>query len=199
MRTRIEFLSAIGPVREPVPKIGGQPVWLATPQWPLSRDQGTQMWFIGQFPLPAGVGPSGALAYLFMTDAPFWTDYSAEPEGGENALIVQPGGRLPQVQRSYRDVPAPMPVCPDAEGPTIGPDHLMIEQPLFEDAGRPMQFLGGEPEWLQGDEWPAPGWRLVVQLDAVSLPLEVSFGDGGFGYAFVDPTGSEGRFLWQGH
>ncbi|UAC01277.1 hypothetical protein Dvina_26495 [Dactylosporangium vinaceum] len=198
MRTRIEFLPAVGPVREPVPKLGGQPVWLEAPQWPLSRDMGTPMWFIGQFPLPADVGPSGALAYVFMTDAARGADYSAEPEGGENAVIVQPGGRLPRLQRAYRDTPTRIPVCSDADGPTIGPDHVMVEQP-FADAERAMQFLGGQPEWLQAEDLPAPGWRLIVQLHAMTLPLQVSFGDAGVGYAFVDPTGIEGRLLWQGH
>jgi hypothetical protein len=197
MRTGIEFLPATGLVREPVPKLGGQPVWLEAPQWPLSRDRGTPMWFIGQFPLPSDVGRSGAMAYVFMTDAPHFVDYSAEPEGGENAVIVQPDGRPPHVQRAYRDVPTPIRVCSDAEGPTIGPDHVMVEQPLPPNVERTMQFLWGEPEWMHAEDLAAVDWRLVVQLDATTLPLLVNFGDGGIGYAFVDPTGIEGRFLWQ--
>jgi len=143
------------------------------------------------------VGRSGAMAYVFMTDAPHFVDYSAEPEGGENAVIVQPDGRPPHVQRAYRDVPTPIRVCSDAEGPTIGPDHVMVEQPLPPNVERTMQFLWGEPEWMHAEDLAAVDWRLVVQLDATTLPLLVNFGDGGIGYAFVDPTGIEGRFLWQ--
>jgi hypothetical protein len=66
-------------------------VWLEAATWPLSRGFGTPMMFVGQFPVP---GDPALLAYLFVTD-----DSTAEtfsPEAGENALLVQPGGRIPQ-------------------------------------------------------------------------------------------------------
>jgi hypothetical protein len=37
------------PVAAPVSKLGGQPFWLDVPEWPLSRDLGVPMWFIGKF------------------------------------------------------------------------------------------------------------------------------------------------------
>ncbi|AQY20463.1 hypothetical protein T261_05774 [Streptomyces lydicus] len=63
----------------------------------------------------------------------------------------------------------------------------------------PWQFLGGpgiEPQWLQGEEEPGEGWRLVVQLTD-GEPFFLNFGDAGIGYAFLSPDGKEGRFLWQ--
>ncbi|MEO3875794.1 hypothetical protein ABGB18_44030 [Nonomuraea sp. B12E4] len=66
-------------------KIGGQPVWLEEAQWPFSRDTGEPMQFLGQFTLGGGRS-----AYVFMGA----DDLSAEPEGGENAVVIQRSGRL---------------------------------------------------------------------------------------------------------
>lgn len=180
-----------GRVVEPVLKLGGQPVWLEKPQWPTSLEYDEPMTFIGQFPVPHG------LAYLFMTRAADYAPYTAEPEGGENAVIVQPDGRLPLLRRTMRDDPAPQRVVEQAEGPTAAPDHRLIQ--VAPEGEGELQFVEGEPEWLQGDETPGDGYRLVAQLAAELLPFEVNFGDGGVGYVFLSPDGREGRFLWQGH
>ncbi|MFJ4469131.1 hypothetical protein ACIP2X_16785 [Streptomyces sp. NPDC089424] len=215
----IAFVRTGDVVREPVTKVGGQPVWLAEPQWPLSRSTGEPMEFLGQFALD-----DGRLAYLFMTDdEDDFIDGTYEPEAGENALVIQPEGRIPGFVR----------IDGRAVGPSAGTDHLPHPSP--DDAGgcagasdegdegaeiaeiteiaeiaeddvkgdddsRPLQFLGGpgiEPHWLQGEELPGEGWRLVVQLDSCDLPFDVNFGDAGVGYAFLSPDGREGRFLWQ--
>jgi hypothetical protein len=203
--TPLVFVPASGAVSEPVTKVGGQPVWLEEPQWPLSRETGEPMRFLGQFALEGG-----RLAYLFMTgdgDGE-WVDGTYEPEGGENALVIQPGGRIPDF----------VTVEGRAAGPVAGPDHLPHAADVRQErqrerqqgvgpdadvdaAGRhPWQFLGGPgvgPRWLQGEETPGEGWRLVVQLDTGGLPFYVNFGDAGVGYAFLSPDGKEGRFLWQ--
>ncbi|MEV6949542.1 hypothetical protein AB0N07_48125 [Streptomyces sp. NPDC051172] len=189
------FVPAEGAVREAVTKVGGQPVWLEEPQWPLSRETGRPMEFLGQFALEGG-----RLAFLFMTgDEREYVDGTWEPEGGENALVIQPGGRVPDFVTVERR----------AEGPSAGRDHLPRHVDSGEGSGehsneeedrRPWQFLGGpgvEPHWLQGDETPGDGWQLVVQLDSGKLPFDVNFGDAGVGYAFLSPDGKEGRFLWQ--
>ncbi len=105
------------------------------------------------------------------------------------AVIVQPDGRVPMFVTT-RDV---------AEGPCWPQeDHLPVDDDAQdgtedEDEG-PWQFLGGAPRWLQGDETPGPGWRLLGQLDD---SLGYNFGDAGIAYIFVSPDGDEGRFLWQ--
>ncbi|MFJ2740318.1 hypothetical protein ACIO3O_11670 [Streptomyces sp. NPDC087440] len=182
----VEFVPAGRVVAEPVTKVGGQPVWLDAPQWPLSKDSGEPMEFIGQFELPGD-----RLAYVFMTENAPGTFV---PDGGENAVIVQPGGRVPSFVAGVRDL---------ASGPTLGDDHLAVPGKLDED-GESWQFLGGpgvEPLWLQGEETPGEEegtpWDLLVQLDATALPVYVNFGDAGIGYAFLSPDGGEGRFLWQ--
>ncbi|AEV85045.1 hypothetical protein ACWT_4021 [Actinoplanes sp. SE50] len=72
----------------PVAKLGGQPFWLDEPFWPVSGTSGAAMTFVGQFPLP---GPDTRMAYLFLSDE----DGTFLAEGWENALLVQPGGRVP--------------------------------------------------------------------------------------------------------
>ncbi|MFJ6083583.1 hypothetical protein ACIQI8_19505 [Streptomyces sp. NPDC092369] len=187
------LVPAEGAVRDAVTKVGGQPVWLAEPQWPLSRGTGRPMEFLGQFALAGG-----RLAYLFMTgDGNDSVDGTFDPEGGENALVVQPDGRVPEF----------VTVDDRAEGPSACADHVpgAAEAEGAEEDGdgenrRPWQYLGGpgvEPHWLQGEEPPGDGWSLVVQLDSGKLPFDVDFGDSGVGYAFLAPDGKEGRFLWQ--
>ncbi len=182
----VEFVPVGRAVAEPVTKVGGRPVWLDAPQWPLSEESGEPMEFIGQFELPGD-----RLAYVFM--AADVSDTFA-PEGGENAVIVQPGGRVPDFVAGVREL---------ASGPSVGDDHLAVPGKPDED-GETWQFLGGpgvEPLWLQGEETPGEEegepWTLLVQLDATALPVDVDFGDAGIGYAFLSPDGGEGRFLWQ--
>lgn len=46
---RIDGFSAPGqPVSTPTTKFGGQPVWLAAPQWPISAAWERTMRFVGQ-------------------------------------------------------------------------------------------------------------------------------------------------------
>jgi hypothetical protein len=110
--------------------------------------------------------------------------------------VIQPAGRIPDF----------VTVEGRAEGPSAGADHLPRHIDADEQSGdeeedrRPWQFLGGPgiaPHWLQGEETPGDGWRLLVQLDSGVLPFYVNFGDAGVGYAFLSPDGKEGRFLWQ--
>lgn len=92
----IAYREVASPITDPVTKFGGQPVWLEEPQWPVSRMYNSPMQFICQIalePLLFGNLPT-RMAYLFLTD---W-DYAGvfpttfDPDGGENAVILQPGG-----------------------------------------------------------------------------------------------------------
>ena len=92
----IEFIEADAPITDPVTKFGGQPVWLERPEWPLSKELGRQMQFVCQIALDPdilGVSP-GRMAYLFITGETEdeWVDGTYDPDSGENAVIVQPGG-----------------------------------------------------------------------------------------------------------
>ena len=92
----IEFIEAEAPITDPVTKFGGQPVWLERPEWPLSKELGRQMLFVCQIALDPeifGVSP-GRMTYLFITreSEDEWVDGTYDPDSGENAVIVQPGG-----------------------------------------------------------------------------------------------------------
>jgi len=69
--------------------------------------------------------------------------------------------------------------------------------------------FGGQPVWLERPEWPLPcfiqadefpeagPWRLLLQLDSMTVPFHVNFGDAGIGYAYISEDGPSGTFLWQ--
>jgi hypothetical protein len=142
---------------------------------------------------------------LFMTDEEDnFVDGTYEPDGGENAVILQPGSTM-------------APTKPLAEGPTLyrmvkKPDQkLLVPEPcqfavtfVEVEEGESVQDeikenkIGGRPVFLQGGEVPFQGIsRLLLQMDSCSVPFYVNFGDGGVGYAFLNEAGDEAKFLWQ--
>lgn len=192
VRQDLKFVEAAEPIQEPITKFGGQPVWLDEPTWPLSAELGRPMRFLGQVRLP---GDQVRLAYLFITEDFSEDDDvvdSFEPDGGENAFFSQPGEPADFYQ-----------VASIRKGPTFGPDHTVELVPHAASADADDDFasrLWGVPSWLQDEQDPdEPGdWRFVLQLDSADeLPFDVNFGDAGVGYAFLDETTGQGRFLWQ--
>jgi hypothetical protein len=73
------FTRAVGPIREPVTKFGGLPVWVDTPQWPVSCSLGTPMQFLAQVAIESSV------VYLFAT----WGFDADNSQPGESAAILQ--------------------------------------------------------------------------------------------------------------
>ena len=144
----------------------------------------------------------------FMTeeDDEEFVDGTYDAEGGENAVIVQPG---------VTDVRVP--VRAQATGPTLfrmvqrpGEDRLHPEPCEFgvtlrEGSDDELQVDGlaenkiaGTPIFMQGDDTPDGGpWHQLLQLDSSSVPFYVNFGDAGVGYAFLHEDGDRGKFLWQ--
>lgn len=216
----IESKEAIG---KPVTKFGGQPVWIAGPAWPLSRETGKPMQFIGQVALnhEFGFTTPARMAYLFMTgDDDGFVDGTYDPDGGENAVILQPGTTT-------------LPTSAVSDGPSLyrmvhqpGNDRLqpkpcefsvelveaedvdfvqeenrwkMSEEEAASETGKLNENkVGGTPVFMQGDEFPFDdGWQFLLQLDSCNLPFEINFGDAGVGYAFLNSDGSKAKFLWQ--
>jgi hypothetical protein len=153
-RQSIEFVEARKPIRDLVTKFGGQPVWLHEPQWPLSVETGKPMRFICQIALSNELfGPTKArIAYIFMTDGDDYVDGTWKLDGGENAIILQPGMTSVSIQ-------------PIAGGPTLyrmvkkmfkntlvpEPCEFSIQGPLIED-----------PEFVPESErtkWPETKWE----------------------------------------
>lgn len=208
------------PIVEPVTKLGGQPVWIGEPRWPLSRTLRAPMRFIGQFALdPELFGSCPArLAYLFMTEADDFVDGTWLPDGGENAVILQPGTWDGPVAALTQGPTLATRVAEADAGGTReepheyavtmepGEDPDTLDEDTFRERGAWDQYmdavaeskLGGTPAFLQYPEYPGPGaWRLLVQLNALVVPAGPNFGDGGIGYAFLSEDGRVAKFLWQ--
>jgi hypothetical protein len=155
-------------------------------------------------------GGVGRMAYLFMTDGEEFVDGTYEPDGGENAVIIQPDGN--NVATEPLDTGPSLYSMEETEGadllhpvprefavalePGADPEHG------FEDDEDGVAYeevkIGGTPIFLQGEEYPAGGgWRLLLQLDSATVPFYVNFGDAGVGYAFISEDGRSGKFLWQ--
>jgi hypothetical protein len=180
------------------------------------------MHFIGQIALDPELFGNlhGQMAYVFMTDSDTYVDGTWEADGGENAVIIQPGEcsvptqNLDQGPTLYRMVPRAghdrlVPeACEFAVRLTHSEDPDFLSEgdrwQLDEETSR--QYLeavdgnkiAGTPGFLQTDEFPGEDFRtLLLQLDSTRVPFSVNFGDCGIGYAFLSQDGRVGKFLWQ--
>ncbi len=208
----------------PVTKFGGQPNWISKPQWPLSRSTGKQMTFVGQVVLDHTTfpGAKGKIAYLFVTA---FDDGSPEsepwnPDAGENAVIIQPGGKLTVTVAGDRTGPTSETLVPNpstgksAYQPVVYRVGLSphLDQPFISDSSivtlgtseQDKYFssidgdkIGGTPAFIQPAEFPCSANRLLLQLE--DPPFDINLGDGGDGYAYIDDTGTVGKFLSQSH
>jgi len=219
---RIKFEKARETVQKPVTKFGGQPIWLNEPQWPISKETGNPMEFICQLELSEDLFPNskGRMAYIFMTEEEEYVDETWEPDGGENAVIIQPG--TPQVKvseilngptiKKYVEVKDKNRLQPELVEfiakitITSEPDYVTEENrsswsdTQYEKYAESLHDnkIGGTPIFLQGDEFPKDdSYRLLLQLDSTQVPFYVNFGDSGIGYAFINSDGTVGKFLWQ--
>ncbi len=223
-RSTIEFKESTTAINEFMTKFGGQPNWLEEPQWPISSELNSPMRFICQIKLTEDNFPGcvGKIAYIFMTENEEYVDGTWEPDGGENAVIIQPGG-IPQVQvqnietgptlQNYIEVSGESQLQPEnVELEVIlhnSKDPERIEQgKLFdmpEDQAEAYSKkvagnkIGGTPGFLQNDEFPSEDvtWKLLLQLDSCGVPFSVNFGDSGISYAFINEDATVGKFLWQ--
>jgi len=221
---RIEFHEASSPIADFVTKFGGQPTWVSEPQWPLSRETGNPMRFICQIKLTNELFPNttAQMAYLFMTDEENgeFVDGTYEPDGGENAVILQPGScdiptkALAQGPTLYRMVKSPghdrlQPESCEFAVSVIAENDIifMLEAERWKlseiekkaaTGKMDENKIGGTPVFMQGDEFPFDGnCRLLLQLDSCSVPFSINFGDAGVGYAFLNEAGDRAKFLWQ--
>ncbi|GIJ34482.1 hypothetical protein Vse01_36300 [Micromonospora sediminimaris] len=226
-RLEMSWRPSLTPIDNPVAKLGGLPVWLDEPFWPVSAQFGSPMTFIGQFPLP---GPSLRMSYLFMTQDDESLAGTFEAEGGENALLVQPGGRVPSFvtglatgtgptlwrRGSQWTERVPVELHIDVHLPDEATASSFEREVAYQDAARRgvhfdadadhgrvdcRSYVGGQP--LLWQPWTTDldaSWRFFFQLDDAE-----GWGDdeyalnfgGGSGYAFLSEDQREGRFFWD--
>ncbi len=218
-KQRIKGFSATDrPISTPTTKFGGQPVWLAGPQWPISAAWDRPMRFVGQIELGPVIGAAGdgKVAYVFVTHADheehFFDPDIIDPDGGENAVIVQPGGGYAGPVRPLRTGPGLYGVdgseveftvdLRPADEPDSMTDEELDSLPSA-DRDRCIELMdgdkiGGTPLFFQGDEWPEGGpWRLLLQLDSNWVPFHLNLGSSPRLFAFVSEDGAQGRLLVQ--
>jgi uncharacterized protein YwqG len=115
-----------------------------------------------------------------------YVDGTWEPDGGENAVIIQPADEMSLAVKALVTGPSRQ---------EYGIKITEAEEGVLEEGS----WIGGTPEFMQGEEYPEPkeNWIFLAQLDSCSLPFEVNFGDAGIAYVFVNKDASAGKFLWQ--
>ena len=221
---RLILQRSSAPIEEPVTKLGGLPVWVNEPAWPVSAATGEQMHFIGQVVIDQPLFPveTPRIAYLFMTE---WTETKAglvtwDPKKW-GAVIIQDvsAGRQPTIvdgprlRETYwegsnqmtRPLELAATVCIEPIPAELSDDERYL---LLMDRRRKIEYynalgqkVGGVPNWIQGDEMPE-GWRLLLQMnqypwvDGESIDTNWNFGTGSC-YALISPDCSEGILLWQ--
>jgi hypothetical protein len=188
-----------GPIVEPVAKLGGQPVWLDRPFWPVSATTRETMMFVGQFPLP---GPEPRMVYLFIADDPDGSGLTMEPEEGDNAVLVQPGGRIPSFVRGVAEPTDPSLWRRGEQWTDRVPVELRVTATEFGPADDGWaSWAGGQAHFWQSDFAElVDDWRFFLQLDGAEGIGEDAFAlnfGGGTGFVFLSPDEREGRFFWD--
>lgn len=161
-------------------KFGGQPDWLDTPQWPVSLAWDNRpMKFIGQIRLDHIYDDieNTRMAYLFITqpddeEDDFFDPDIIDPEGGEQAVILQPEGTVPSCIKTIAY----------NTGPTVDHNHVWIPQmcTIEEDLNAKFETtdidkMGGIPAFYQGSEGNTDD-RLLLQLHTNWLPFYIRAG-----------------------
>ncbi|MFF3737797.1 hypothetical protein [Streptomyces sp. NPDC002566] len=170
----------------PVPRTGGVPLVPEGFEWPLCRECDGAMQFLAHLPLPFGV----AAVFFCQNDPGMCDDWSAT--AGGNAAFLFDGERLS---------PATVP----AEGETdLGAVTALRLHPKDIPAlERVLGRLGGEPDWLQGDETPvcpscSARMTFAAELEeGQDFATSANFGGGGRGYVFTCLPCVKAAFLWQ--
>lgn len=195
---KLTFVQVAQPSKS-LTKFGGQPNWLGLPEWPMSPGNGEPMTFLGQVELVSSIfgEMDGKVAYIFMNTDERFADSTWDPAEGETAVIVQPGINGAKTEELIL-------------GPAVEHNRFSSFDKSglaeFEVADRSLnettldQFIsckiGGSPQWIQGEEFPFPNARLVLQMADDAAPIGVNFGTGA-AYVFVDSSGQKGAMLWQ--
>ena len=221
----IRYKEVDEPINEHVTKFGGQPVWVDDIQWPISRRGGFPMRFLCQIRLENYMFPSvkARMAYVFMTDDyDNYIDFTWEPDGGENAVILQPGGSSivetkeivdgPSLTKSVkipgekylRQKPCEFAVElieeDDIEFVSIDSlgDISDEEYDEFYDRDTPYQTkIGGSPFFMKDEEFPFEvPTALLMQLDENAAPFTLNFA-GGIGMVFLSKDGDCAKMLLQ--
>ncbi|MEV7597263.1 hypothetical protein AB0O91_07695 [Kitasatospora sp. NPDC089797] len=211
------------PVADPVAKLGGDPVWLSEPAWPVHPQTGVPLVFIGQFPVP---GDELRMAYLFLDEEDLIMG-GLDPEAGDGVLLLQPDGRVPDFavigppgtrgRTLWRwgpdEAEVPVEWLVDLQPVSPAVDRSIDEQAAWERSmrgeGPDVELPGGEDlhDYFGGSAcYPncyarvGSPWQFLFKISDAGEreddPYFLNFGHGQ-GFAFVSPDHREGRFFWE--
>ena len=184
--------------RNYITKFGGQPDWITTPQWPISLAWDNRpLKFIGQIRLNDFYSELKdlTLAYIFITQPEDINDsfYDPDiifPDEGENAVIIQPNGRIPEyIHVENRDI-----------GPTVDsiniwiPQITEIEETTTEFDNIDIDKFCGIPAFFQNSEIDSNS-TLLLQLHTNWLPFYINAGGSPTMFTFLSENKTEGFIL----
>jgi hypothetical protein len=186
------FLHRTGEVADDYPgaRIGGRPLAPAGTPWPTCKTCNGPLRFIAQHPIDDDVDVDHKLLLLFQCENDPGSCNEWAPDGGNAALVVRgalaPMTPPPPVSIAVTFAPPMGLRAGDDDGDGLE-DHDAI--------GR----LGGEPDWIQGDETPSccgTPMRFALQLDE-NAHRQLNFCGGGAAYAFVCVSCERALYLMQ--
>ncbi|MGH4124400.1 MAG: DUF1963 domain-containing protein [Clostridium sp.] len=201
----IDFIEEKEKVKIPVTKFGGQPLWIDNVMWPIDKENGETMRFICQIELYSEIFGDNQfkMAYLFAAEE--WNNYVLICEAADEKVFTKEIVDGPTIYRMVKkrknDVFLTEEECEFTVNLTLGEDYNFVHQEpyfigdelVFEDSPEDYDEvlngnkIGGTPLFLNCDELPEEDtWKLLLQLDATTLPFELNFGDAGMGFFFIN-------------
>ncbi len=182
-----------------ITKFGGQPDWMESPQWPVSIPWDNRpLKFIGQIRLNDFYSEleNLTLAYIFLTQPedktdPFFDPDIIFPDEGENAVIIQPNGKIPEYV--YIDN--------FSVGPTVDSQAIWLPQTTEIEEIESTEFkqididkFCGFPAFFQNSEVEADK-RLLLQLHTNWLPFYINAGGSPTIFTFLNDKKNEALLL----
>ena len=195
--------------------------------YPLSRSTGKNMRFIGQFRLLEPFIGHSAYLFINESAHNHWdwqsgenallvlpgpcepgveiTKEHPEPTSGDefsphrpyNADTLLTGIHRLEKDEKLRPMASIFPLVDTHVSDRLEPLAQSDQPAANSDTPAPIQ-LGGEPQFIQGNEHPnreAPGWQFILQIDFTQLSLDVDIY--GIGYGFYHPESGQTRFIIQ--
>ncbi len=191
-------------------KFGGQPDWIDHIEWPRDAIQNEPMMFIAQIKIDNDLFPGvdADAAYIFIAEDKDGELDTFDPEAGTNQVVLQHFGKGssstsqseygPTVsEQAYGIVVKTVDESVVVDETTAGIDVEALNQ--LSDQHHASSKIGGVPEFMQNEEYPASAveWQLLLQLDPVDLPFDMFLNDYATIYAYIAADGSCAKLLWQ--